>query len=107
MQFKKDMRGLSIDSRKRTRSDTVKTHFEIINPYVSHYHWEHAPNIRYSANEFTNVDMCKLFNNKNPIIQSVSYEYYRPLVSNMNISFTKLGNEECEVGIELDFHNPQ
>jgi hypothetical protein len=34
-----------------------------------------------------------------------SYDLYRKVVKEMNISFTKLGNEECEQCEEFSIHN--
>ncbi|CAG5058725.1 unnamed protein product [Parnassius apollo] len=37
---------------------------------------------------------------------NVSYEFYRNVVNELKISFTKLGHEECELCEKFSIHNP-
>lgn len=36
----------------------------------------------------------------------VSYDHYRRVIKDLNISFVKLGNEECEICKIYNLHNP-
>ena len=101
-----DMRGRHVPSNKI--ADQVKSliqqHIESYHPSVSHYRREHAPLRRYLAPEITITDMHENFITKYPE-HKCSYEFYRSVVSSMNISFVKLGEEECEVCLEHELHN--
>ena len=39
--------------------------------------------------------------------EKVSYESYRKILNSMNISFRKLGEEQCEIGEEYTHHRCQ
>jgi len=92
---KTDMRGKHSPSNKLS-DDTnklIKEHIESYHPAVSHYRREHAPFRKYLPPELTVTDMYNDFVEKHA---KVSYQTYRRVVSSMNISFVKLGEEECE-----------
>ena len=98
-----DQRGST--RKKFSSTEFVCKHIESFSPAVSHYRREHAPkrlylpcdlNIRLMFNDYMDSDSGK----ENPC----SYRYYALTIKNMNISFTKLGNEECEVCAEHDQH---
>lgn len=71
---------------------------------MCYYRRSHAPNMRYLPSELTKL-MHKDFLKKHPE-HEISYETYRSIVAGMNISFTKLGHEECEVCEKFMLHNP-
>ena len=69
---------------------------------VPHYHREHVPNRRYLSSELKLRDMYEEFINSGQMM--ISYNTYYQIFREMNISFTKLGNEECEACAEFDQH---
>lgn len=84
----------------------IRSHVESFQPAVSHYRREHAPNKRYLPSDITINKMHSDFKQKYKI--TCSYEVYRSVVTKeMNISFAKLGNEQCEVCECFSFHNPE
>lgn len=74
------------------------------NPTISHYRREHAPNRRYLPSEITVQNMYDVFCESNGKI--CSYDVYRDTVKSLNISFTKLGHEECDRCESYKIHNP-
>ena len=71
-------------------SALVITHIPGYNPCLSHYLQSHAPNHLYISPKYTISSM-----HKSPH-SLVSYNYYQKKVKSLNISFVKLGEEECE-----------
>lgn len=74
--------------------EVIKQHIESFKPQISHYRREHAPLKRYLPSDITIQFMYNHFLKKYPNIK-FSYYLYREEVAKQNISFTKLGNEEC------------
>lgn len=74
--------------------DIIKKHIESFQPQVSHYRREHAPRRRYLPSDVTIQFMYNHFKEKFPNIK-FSYNLYWQVLSELNISFTKLGHEEC------------
>lgn len=89
---KHDKRGKH-DSHNAFDKTSIQKHIESYHPTISHYRREHAPNVRYLPSDITIKDMHKNYNKKEK--KNVSYELYRKIVSENNISFSKLGHEEC------------
>lgn len=83
--------------------DTLTQHIESFHPLAHHYRREHAPLRRYLPSDLNITQMHKHFCEINPE-KTVSYEFYRHHVRKMNISFTCLGNEECEACESYNFH---
>lgn len=83
---------------------SIKSHIDTFNPSVSHYRRAHAPNMRYLPNEVNANFMYEDFKNKFSDIRC-SYDAYRKVLRDNNISFTKLGHEECEQCEEWKQHN--
>eukprot|EP00111_Clytia_hemisphaerica_P021639 TCONS_00063646-protein len=83
------------DSGKQTAIQHVMS----FNPQISHYRREHAPNRLYLPSELTIQEMYEDYldqrkeNNEN----AMSYVQYTRIVKSQNISFAKLGDEECEM----------
>lgn len=97
------------DKRGKSRSvnfiqkTEINEHIESYNPIISHYRREHAPNIRYLPSDITIRAMHADFLEKFPNIK-VSYNIYRCQVKKKNISFARLGNEECETCESMRLH---
>ena len=101
----KDNRGIA---KKRSKIDRllIQKHITSFSPCVSHYRRKHAPNKLYLPSDVSIKYMHEHFKASHPQIVC-SYEVYRKIVTDdMNISFTKLGNEECEKCEALKLHNP-
>lgn len=75
--------------------EIIKKHIECYEPSISHYRREHAPNRRYLPSDMSVVKMHEDFVKKYPDFKC-SYDLYRSEVKKLNISFVKLGQEECE-----------
>ena len=65
-------------------------------PSISHYRRQHAPNKSYISPEQTITTMYKNFCESYNEIK-ISYHLYRRQLKSLNISFVKLGEEECEI----------
>jgi len=98
-----DRRGKA-PSKSAIDKGLIRAHVESFHPAVSHYRREHAPERRYLPSDVTIKTMHDDFIRKNKI--KCSYDVYRTVVKEMKISFTKLGNEECEKCTEFQLHNP-
>lgn len=86
----------------------IDEHIESFHPAVSHYRRAHAPNRRYLSPELTVRDMHSLFKELHPHIRDkVGYDTYRRRLVLKNISFSKLGNEQCELCLEFSHHEHQ
>ncbi|KAJ8361175.1 hypothetical protein SKAU_G00177000 [Synaphobranchus kaupii] len=88
----KDQRGRHAPANKLDLKP-VYDHIESFHPTVSHYRREHAPGRRYLPSDI-NIKLMHADYVENG--NSCSYESYRKAVKSKNISFTKLGEEECE-----------
>ena len=78
-------------------------HIKSFNPSVSHYRREHAPNRLYLSPQLRIKFLFDDFKERHPEIK-VSYDRYKKGVARMNISFVKLGEEECEDCIMYENH---
>lgn len=87
--------GRGRHAKRKIERAVIHTHVESFHPCVSHYRREHAPNKRYLPSDITIQSMYKDFTEKHSKFKC-SYDLYRSIVSEMKISFTKLGHEECE-----------
>lgn len=74
--------------------EEIMEHIKSFNPIQHHYRYLHAPKRLYLSCELTILSMHADFTEKTGT--STSYESYRQFIKQMNISFTKLGAEECE-----------
>ena len=74
----------------------VDSHIRSFNPSISHYRRAHAPNRLYISPEYSAQKMFEDFKKNNPDTP-VKYLLYWSRLKAMNISFVKLGEEECEV----------
>lgn len=99
---KQDARGHHPNATKIDR-DPIIDHINTFNPTISHYRREHAPNRRYLPSDITIAFMHSDYNSKHPD-DTIGIETYRRTVSDMKISFAKLGEEECERCIRQEEH---
>ena len=96
-----DRRG-SHEPKNKLSDECVQAlhqHVESFHPAISHYRREHAPLRRYLPPELSIREMHTNFNEASAKAgkSGVSYQRYRRVVADMNIGFTKLGEEECEI----------
>ncbi|XP_054263988.1 uncharacterized protein LOC128987257 [Macrosteles quadrilineatus] len=84
----------------------IKDHILKYNPCISHYRREHAPNRKYLPAELSITEMHNAFLEEHEGIVC-SYDLYRSVLLEMNVSFSKLGHEECEKCTSYKLHNPQ
>jgi hypothetical protein len=89
--FKKNNKKIK---RSVIDEDILKNHILSYNPQCSHYRRVHAPNRLYLPSDLTIKKMVDDFN-KGPI--KSSYGMYRKNVAKLNISFARLGHEECDL----------
>lgn len=99
---KRDMRGKKSPPFKCDRSK-LRLHIMSFRPSISHYRREHAPKRRYLPSDVCVALMHTDFKEKHPDIKC-SYDVYRTAVKELNISFTKLGHEECELCESFNEH---
>ena len=81
----------------------IINHIKFFNPSVSHYRREHAPNRLYHSPELKIKLLLHDFKEMHPEVK-VSFDRYKKEVVTMNISFVKLGEEECEDSIMYENH---
>lgn len=98
-----DKRGRNASKFKISTED-IEKHIETFNPVISHYRREHAPHRRYLPSDLTIDAMYTNFLETHPD-KKCSYEVYRKVVKSKNISFTKLGHEECELCEGFHLHD--
>lgn len=88
--------GRGKPNNKKFDRELIVKHIESFNPNIAHYRREHAPLRKYLPSDLTIKLMFEDFKEKHPDIR-FSYYLYREVVSSLNISFSKLGHEECFV----------
>lgn len=88
--------------RKVIDRGNICAHIESFKPCIAHYRREHAPLRRYLPSDITINFMFSDFTQKHGNV--CSYDLYRKTVNTLNISFTKLGNEQCEFCEIFDRH---
>ncbi|XDV29395.1 hypothetical protein PO909_032529 [Leuciscus waleckii] len=89
----KDQRGRHTPPGNKLDLQPLLDHIESFHHSVSHYRREHAPHHRYLPSDISIKLMYADWLEKG---NRCSYETYRKAVRQRNISFTKLGEEECE-----------
>lgn len=94
------MRGKH-DPKHKINHELVREHIETFKPCIPHYRREHAPNRRYLSSDICPKLMVADFTQKH---FPISIGQYRKIIHEMNISFTKLGNEECEICKQQEEH---
>ena len=104
-----DMRGRQDHSYCSTTSADhafMEEHILSYEPGISHYRREHAPNVLYVDPSLKKIDMYESYKMKcnESNRKCKSQTTYSNKINEMQISFAKLGHEECEVCIEFDEH---
>ena len=84
----------------------MEDHINSYEPGISHYRRKHAPHVLYVDPSLTIIDMYDACKNKCELKDHkvLSLSTYTRKIKSMNISFAKLGHEECEVCIKYDEH---
>lgn len=94
-----------INTHNKIDDEVISTHILSFNLTVSHHREEHAPNRMYLPSDVNFTTMFTDFVAKNSNFKC-SYEKYRRVAKELNISIVKLGHEECELCEELRLHDP-
>ena len=102
---KDDQRGKAPSSNKTSNEiiSLIDQHIESANPGISHYRRKHAPNRLYLPAELSARLLFSYFTETHPELK-VKYDIYRQRIIKKNISFAKLGLEECETCLSYDEH---
>ncbi|XP_055627194.1 uncharacterized protein LOC129769139 [Toxorhynchites rutilus septentrionalis] len=90
--------------RSQQKHEAVKSHILTYNPSISHYRRAHAPNRYYLPSDLTGVSMHNNYQESTPPDLKVNYSFYSHVMSSMNISLVKLGNEQCEACVAATLH---
>ena len=100
-----DLQGYHVPPNKKAEEvlEHVKSHIMSYNPCISHYTGKHEPNRLYISPEFTLKVMYNAFCDSNQDL-AISYSFYLSQIAAMNISFVKLGNEDCKICDIHDHH---
>ena len=93
-----DNRGRQDPANKKSQkmAERVVSHIKKYDPSISHYRQAHAKNRLYVLPEHSVSSMHKDFIAWYPD-DRISYSYCQNKVKSFNISFVKLGEEECEI----------
>ena len=85
----------------------MEDHTNSYEPGISHYHCKRAPHVLYIDPSLTITDMYDAYKKKCGLEDHkvLSLSTYTRKNKSMNISFAKLGHEECEVCIKYDEHS--
>lgn len=102
MQAVNDLRGKCEPVNKINKVPIVD-HINSFSPTISHYRREHAPDRKYIPSDLNIQMMYNDFKSKIKHFKC-SYELYRTVIEEMNISFVKLGHEECFSCVKFSLH---
>ena len=80
--------------------ELIRQHILSYNPSITHYRRKHAPNRLYISPAHSTASMLQDFNET--YNTNISKSRYYKEIKDMNISFVKLGEEECE---DCDLHD--
>ena len=104
---KMDMRGkIRNQDKMQSRRKAIHQHVESFHPFISHIRRDDLPPKRYLPIDLTIKEMHADFIIKYPAFRSSSYTIYRTLLTEMNVSFAKLGSEECDMCETFNRHDP-
>ena len=96
--------NLDLDYRNLNNPDyETRNHINSYNPAISHYRRKHAPLRHYLPSELNASMMFLDFKLNNPVMKVRFNSYWRQIRKH-NISFAKLGEEECEICLEQTHH---
>ena len=84
----------------------MEDHIQMYEPGISHYRREHAPHVLYVDPSLTVVDMYASYVEyaKKRGMKPSSDSTYRRKLKTLNISFAKLGHEQCESCLKYEEH---
>jgi len=92
------------EGRHQPPTKLILNHTESYHPCVSHNRREHAPHRRYLPSDVSVQSIHKDFMSKHGTTCKFLYDLYQKVVKDMNISFTRLGHEQCEHCESHDLH---
>ena len=97
-----DKRGRNSSSNRLSdeKVTLIRNHILSYNPAITHYRRKHAPNRLYISPVHSTSSMLNDFNETYNL--NISRSRYYQEIKSMNISFVKLGEEECE---DCDLHD--
>lgn len=75
----------------------MKSHIMSFDPQIAHYRREHAPQRLYLPSDMSANKLYENYKETQPVNSHGKYRLYIQMVRELNISFAKLGIEECEV----------
>lgn len=90
----KDNRGSH--ARDQNIRKEMEDHIKSFNPSIAHYRRAHAPQRLYLPSDLSATKMYENFRKGREGLKG-KYVLYTQILKNLNISFAKLGCEECEV----------
>lgn len=96
-----DLRGRHPPAHKIDHQ-VIIDHIEQFGPSISHYRRAHSPHRRYLPADLSLRVMHNHFLETTGI--TVSYNTYYQVFRGLNIAFTRLGNEQCDVCEEFSLH---
>lgn len=104
---KMDMRGrVKNPDKMESRKRAIQEHVESFHPCVPHFQRDDdLPNKRYLPNDVTIKDMHADFIKKYFDCRACSYELYRSFLTEMNVTFSKVGVDECDMCETFNKHN--
>lgn len=104
---KMDMRGkVKNPDKMESRKKAIQEHVLSFYPCVTNFQRDdHLPNKRYLPNDLTIKDMHADFMRKYTEAGACSYELYRSLLNEMNITFAKVGIDECDLCETFNKHH--
>lgn len=99
--FAKDSSDVTKDKRGTHKRDfsirnQMKDHVMSFDPQIAHYRREHAPQRLYLPSDMSAIKLYEHYKKNHPPNMIGSYRLYSQVVREQNISFAKLGIEECE-----------
>ena len=97
-------RHVPIHKMKESTKQSIIDHIGSYHPSVSHFRRKHAPLRRYLPSGMAAAEMHSDYKEKHPD-ETVCYESYWKIFVSMKISFTVLGEEECEKCEEYKQHD--
>lgn len=89
-------------SRNKHAREAIKEHVFGYGPSISHYRRAHAPNRLYLPSDLTEKSLHKNYEATQDV--KVSYSLYCKVVRQCNISFVRLGHEQCETCVAAELH---
>uniref|UniRef100_A0A336KQD2 CSON014464 protein n=1 Tax=Culicoides sonorensis TaxID=179676 RepID=A0A336KQD2_CULSO len=107
--FPKNNRDILNDNRGKHKRDSslrdeIKSHIMSFEPEIAHYRREHAPQRLYLPSDLSAATMYNHYKETHRGTNHAKYRLYTQMIRELNISFAKLGIEECEVCAIFKIH---